>query len=82
MFRSENVLKPVVSCSCLQKENTQQKETFHLVDPRTKQRKQTFEFLNLKMCDYIDSEFKFSMKSTMIGVNIYFTFYTNNNSYP
>ena len=44
-------LKLIVNCSCVQKGNTKQKEVIHLVTPepcRTKQRKQSFEFYNLK----------------------------------
>ena len=43
-------LKRTVDCSCVQKENTKQKEIFYLVDLRTKQQKQSFEFWNLKTC--------------------------------
>ena len=41
-------LNLTVNCSCEQNESTKQKEVFHLVNPRTKQQKQSFEFYNLK----------------------------------
>ena len=44
------IFKLIVNCSCVQKEYTKQKEIFHLVDPITKQQKQSFEFLNLDKC--------------------------------
>ena len=34
----------------MQKENTEQKEILQLAGPGAKQRKQSFEFLNLKTC--------------------------------
>ena len=37
-------LKLIVSCLFGQKENTKQREIFHLVDHRTKQRELSFEF--------------------------------------
>ena len=33
-----------INCSCVQNKNTEQKEIFQLVDPKTKQWKQYFEF--------------------------------------
>ena len=56
-------LKLIVNGSCVQKENTKQKEIIHLVDPRTLQNKaagkQSFEFQNVKRVNCINWEFIF-----------------------
>ena len=65
-------LKLTLNCSCVQKENTNQREIFHLVEPITLQ--------NKAAVDCINWEFKFSMKSTMSMIT-YFTFYRNNKFY-
>ena len=44
------IFKVIVNCSCVQKENTKQEDIFQLIDPETKQRKQSFEFFDLKTC--------------------------------
>ena len=65
--------KLILICSCVQKKNKKQKEIFHLVDPRNN-------LLNsriLKRVNCINWKFKFSMKSTISNVDIYFTFYSN-----
>ena len=73
-------LKLIVNCSCVQKENTKQKQIIHLVDPRTLQNKAAetiFWILEYKMCQLHQLGIQFSMKSTRSSVNIYFTFYRN-----
>ena len=66
----------------MQKETTKQnKEIFHLVEPRTLQSKAVetiVEFWNLKTRQLHQLGIQFSIKSTMSSINIYniiFTFY-------
>ena len=44
LFTVLRIFELIVNCSCVLKENTKQKEIFHLIDPGAKQRKQFFEF--------------------------------------
>ena len=71
--------KLIVNWLCMQKKNKKQRDIFHLVDPRTLQNKAAETILKRVNC--INWEFKFSLKSTMSSVNIYFIFYRNHKFY-
>ena len=77
--------KVIVNCLYVQKKNKKQKEIFHLVDPRTFAEQSSGNNLLdsriLKRVKCMNWEFRFSMKSTMSSVNIYFTFYRNDKFY-
>ena len=64
-----------------EKKNRKQNEICHLVDPRTKQRKQSLNSRILKCVNCINWELEFSMRFTMSSLNIYFSFYRNSEFY-
>ena len=70
---------------CAKEKNGKQKEIFRLVDPQNLvERSSGNNLLSsriLKRVNCINWELKFSTKSTMSGLNIYFTFYRNDKFY-